>query len=141
MMKDEFAKSLARHLLDYYGRVPSASILARDFNFRVGIEGTQISQETARRWIRGISMPELDKLQVLVDWLNLEMGFLGQKINDQSSEASSTSNGGSTRPVNQVEAALLQVFRETDLRGKRSILALADALIPGAIPPSALARN
>jgi hypothetical protein len=86
-------------------------------------------------------MPELDKLQVLVDWLNLEMGFLGQKINDQSSEASSTSNGGSTRPVNQVEAALLQVFRETDLRGKRSILALADALIPGAIPPSALARN
>jgi len=35
----------------------------------------------------------------------------------------------------------LQVFRETDLRGKRSILALADAIIPGAIPPAALARH
>jgi hypothetical protein len=140
-MKEEFAKSLARHLLDYYGRVPSASILARDFNFRAGIEGSQISQETARRWIRGISMPELDKLQVLVDWLNLEMSFMGRRVDDKGLEPNSTSNGGSTRPINQVEAALLQVFRETDLRGKRSILALADAIIPGAIPPSALARN
>jgi hypothetical protein len=140
-MKEEFAKSLARHLLDYYGRVPSASILARDFNFRVGVEGSQISQETARRWIRGISMPELDKLQVLVDWLNLEMSFMGRRVDDKGLEPNSTSNGGSTRPINQVEAALLQVFRETDLRGKRSILALADAIIPGAIPPSALARN
>jgi hypothetical protein len=140
-MKEEFAKSLARHLLDYYGRVPSASILARDFNFRAGVEGSQISQETARRWIRGISMPELDKLQVLVDWLNLEMGFMGRRVDDKGLEPNSTSNGGSTRPINQVEAALLQVFRETDLRGKRSILALADAIIPGAIPPSALARN
>jgi len=140
-MKEQFAKSLARHLLDYYGRVPSASILARDFNFRVGTEGSQISQETARRWIRGISMPELDKLQILVNWLNLEMSFLGRRIDDKELVMNSTSNGGSTKPVNQVEAALLQVFRETDLRGKRSILALADAIIPGAIPPSALARN
>jgi hypothetical protein len=140
-MKEQFAKSLARHLLDYYGRVPSASILARDFNFRVATEGAQISQETARRWIRGISMPELDKLQVLVDWLNLEMSFMGRRIDDTGLELNSTSNGGSTKALNQVEAALLQVFRETDLRGKRSILALADAIIPGAIPPVALARH
>jgi hypothetical protein len=86
-------------------------------------------------------MPELDKLQVLVDWLNLEMSFMGRRIDDKGLELNSTSNGGSTKALNQVEAALLQVFRETDLRGKRSILALADAIIPGAIPPAALARH
>ncbi len=76
-MKDQFAKTLSRYLLEYYGRIPSASILARDFNLRTGTHVAQISPETARRWIRGLSMPEMDKLQVLVDWLHLEIRFLG----------------------------------------------------------------
>ncbi len=46
--------------------------------------------------------------------------------------------GGSARVLNPVELALVQAFRETDLRGKRILLALAEALVPGMIPPSAL---
>ncbi len=42
------------------------------------------------------------------------------------------------RNINTVELALLQVFRETDLRGKRILLAIAETLVPGMIPPSAL---
>jgi hypothetical protein len=37
-----------------------------------------------------------------------------------------------------VEQALLQAFRETDIRGKRILLTLAETLVPGMIPPSAL---
>ena len=146
-MKDLFSKALAQQLLQYYGRIPSASIFARDFNFRIPPEMNPISQETARRWIRGISLPEMDKLKLLGQWLGLEMGFLGAMgVNDaidHNHEAAlnpSTSNVGVGKNLNQVEIALLQAFRETDLRGKRSLLAHADALIPGLIPPSALSR-
>ena len=89
----------------------------------------------------------MDKLKLLSEWLGLEMGFLGAigtagtlgAINE-SHQNQPTSNVGMGKNLNQVELALLQAFRETDLRGKRSLLAHADALIPGLIPPSALSR-
>ena len=139
-MKDQFAKNLARQLLGYYGRIPSASILARDFNLRAGEGMRTISQETARRWIRGMSLPELDKLQILSQWLNLEMGFFATPEETIDLKQHSTLHVGKERPINQVEFALLQAFRETDLRGKRILLAVAESLIPGVIPPSALAK-
>jgi hypothetical protein len=40
-----------------------------------------------------------------------------------------------------VEQALLQAFRETDIRGKRILLTLAETLVPGMIPPSALQKR
>jgi hypothetical protein len=45
---------------------------------------------------------------------------------------------GKSRISNPVEQALLQAFRETDIRGKRILLTLAETLVPGMIPPSAL---
>ena len=137
-MKDQFAKTLSRYLLEYYGRIPSASILARDFNLRTGTHVAQISPETARRWIRGLSMPEMDKLQVLVDWLHLEIGFLGSSVQSPANSTNSTLDVGKSRISNPVEQALLQAFRETDIRGKRILLTLAETLVPGMIPPSAL---
>lgn len=54
-----------------YGKVPTASALARDFNLRAhGIE--PITQESARRWMRGVSIPEEDRLRILVEWLQLD---------------------------------------------------------------------
>jgi hypothetical protein len=73
------------------------------------------------------------------------MGFLGaigalsgNGVGKEYNANQSTSSVGVGKNLNQVEIALLQAFRETDLRGKRSLLAHADALIPGLIPPSAL---
>ena len=140
-MKDQFAKNLARQLLEYYGRIPSASILARDFNLRADEGLRAISQETARRWIRGMSLPEFDKLQVLAQWLNLDVAFFPASSQAIDPDQNSTSYVGKQRPTNQVEFALLQAFRETDLRGKRILLAVAESLIPGVIPPSALAKS
>ena len=137
-MKEQFAKTLSRHLLDYYGRIPSASVLARDFNLRAAGGVAHISPETARRWIRGLSMPEMEKLQVIVDWLHLEVGFLANAAPSLGRPKDSTSGVGQSRSLNPVESALLQAFRETDTRGKRMLLAIAETLIPGMIPPSAL---
>jgi transcriptional regulator with XRE-family HTH domain len=137
-MKAQFAKTLSRHLLDYYGRIPSASVLARDFNLRAGGKVPPISPETARRWVRGLSMPEMEKLQVIVDWLHLEIGFLSSTAENPAGQHDSTLSVGQSRPLNATELALLQTFRETDIRGKRILLTIAETLIPGMIPPAAL---
>lgn len=137
-MKDQFSKTLARYLLDYYGRIPSAAILARDFNLRSHNQIAPISAETARRWIRGVSMPEMEKLAILAEWLHMEVGFLRQTEASPAARGDSTSHVGLGRSLNPVEQALIQAFRETDVRGKRILLGVAETLVPGMIPPSAL---
>lgn len=128
-LKSRFSASLNTQLLSYYRRIPSASILARDFNMRAQGSISPITQETARRWIRGLSMPEMDKLQILAQWLELDINLnlnpipTGQEINPSQDRRKKTVS------LNEVEAQLLQVFRETDVRGKRVLLAVARSLM------------
>jgi hypothetical protein len=71
-IKENFSAHLRTSLkAQYKGRLPSAAILARDFNLRA-YEASPISGESARRWMRGICLPEEDRLRVLVNWLNLD---------------------------------------------------------------------
>jgi plasmid stability protein len=71
-VKDEFAALLRNALKDRRGRMPSAAAVAREFNLRAnGIE--PVTQESVRRWLRGISMPEEQKMAILVSWLNLDL--------------------------------------------------------------------
>lgn len=46
------------------------AVLEREFNLRYW--GRPISFQAVRRWLRGESLPEQDKLVVLADWLNLD---------------------------------------------------------------------
>lgn len=69
-IKDTFSSSLRNCLSEYYGKIPSAATFARDFNLRA-YGTTPITQESARRWMRGVSLPEEDRLRVLIDWLGL----------------------------------------------------------------------
>jgi hypothetical protein len=130
-LKNLFAKELNRQLLEYYGRIPSAAVLARDYNLRAA-NAPQISQEAARRWIRGLSIPEMDKIHILVNWLGLDPNFMRSAEDPVQSNYQKQSNN-----QNSLEQALLQVFRETDGRGKQLLINVANTLIPGKIPPSA----
>lgn len=69
-IKERFAALLRDSLRAEYGRIPSAAVVAREFNLRAH-GTTPISQESARRWIRGVSLPEEERLRVLVNWLDL----------------------------------------------------------------------
>ncbi len=69
--KARFSKALNFALLNKFGRVPTANSLANQFNFRAeGIAG--VTRETARKWLTGQAIPEVAKLIVLVDWLELD---------------------------------------------------------------------
>jgi hypothetical protein len=65
-----FQKALNLGLHNKFGKIPSSTEIANNFNLRA--YGTKtISRETARKWKSGITFPEPANLQVLVDWLNL----------------------------------------------------------------------
>ena len=69
--KVRFSKALNIALIHKFGRVPTANSLANQFNFRA--EGmTGVTRETARKWLAGQAIPEVSKLIVLVDWLELD---------------------------------------------------------------------
>jgi hypothetical protein len=127
-MKLAFSKELSRRLIEYYGRMPSASVVSRDFNLRAK-DVSAISQETARRWMRSLSLPEIERLQVLVEWLGLDMSFLTTRSNPSEEPAYSgperRSKGVTLDPL---EAFLLKCFKETDARGKHCLINLAKSL-------------
>ena len=65
----KFAQVLIQHLIKKYNKVPSGYFFANQFNLRA--QGTStITAETARKWIKGISVPEIDRFKVLIDWLD-----------------------------------------------------------------------
>jgi hypothetical protein len=70
-VKENFSALLRNSLKDRYGRLPSAAVLAREFNLRA-YNTTPISGESARRWLRGVCLPEEERLRILVNWLNLD---------------------------------------------------------------------
>jgi hypothetical protein len=127
-MKLAFSKEFSRKLIEYYGRMPSASVVSRDFNLRAK-DIAPISQETARRWMRSISIPEIEKLQVLVEWLELDLAFVTQKRGGNS-EIEYRGNERRTKGValDPLEAFLLKSFKETDARGKHCLIKLAKSL-------------
>lgn len=80
-LKDTFSRSLRKCLCQHYGRVPAAAIIAKDFNLRAyGVD--PITQESARRWIRGISIPEEDRLRILMEWLSLDFNEILRSNNN-----------------------------------------------------------
>lgn len=62
---------LTEALMNKYGELPSASKFADQFNLRAH-GTTTITRETARKWMLGLVVPEIDKLSILVKWLNIE---------------------------------------------------------------------
>lgn len=92
---DALVESLRKH---YGGRIPSFSTIARDFALHSPAGLAPISAETPRKWIRGESLPSLERLQTLALWLgpeileSLNKKFLGKASFRANSQTSSTSD-------------------------------------------------
>lgn len=62
------------------GFEPRPSVLEREFNLRYW--GKPVSFQGVRRWLRGESMPEQDKLIVLAEWLQVSPHYLRFGVDD-----------------------------------------------------------
>jgi hypothetical protein len=84
-LRNSFSLALTNGLLIRYQRIPSAAFVAREFNLRAP-NTEPITQESARRWLRGMAIPGLDKLLVLRAWLELDLNAIGAPIIDSERE-------------------------------------------------------
>ena len=83
-LKNRFSKIFRDSLKERYGKLPSANCVARDFNL-IAYDINPVTQETVRRWMRGISMPEDVKLKVLANWLHLDLNSIFNIPNQNTS--------------------------------------------------------
>ena len=83
---NEFSGLLNKCLVKKYKKTPSANFVANQFNFRANGSST-ITSETARKWMRGIAVPEIDRFIVLIHWLEFQPGQIfgiEDKLNQRS---------------------------------------------------------
>lgn len=103
--EQRFAQSLTNALKAYYrGRLPSFSVIARDFALRAP-HLKHLSGETVRKWIRGSCLPHFSRMQVLEEWLG---------VNFNNLDKPTTANGHQIEAyqLNSVEPA--KVIHTTD---------------------------
>ena len=70
-LQKRFQRLLLARLTARYGRVPTCSRLARDFSL-IAADVAPISNETARKWLRGDVMPHASRLKILCTWLDFD---------------------------------------------------------------------
>jgi hypothetical protein len=150
--KSAFSRLLRECLISRYGKLPSASFVAREFNIRAyGCE--PITQESARRWLRGLSIPTGNRLGVLQAWLKFDLNQLFSPAS-QYQEASllgattATSRGQSTAredlpqsPSNQSDE-FLKIWNDLSIAQKSALFVIAHQLREVTQnPPSAPAQQ
>jgi len=71
-LEERFSAALKGAVCFRYGKLPSIAFLTIQFNRRTD-QANGVSQESFRRWIRGLSMPSYANLQVIAEWLDLDI--------------------------------------------------------------------
>jgi PAS domain-containing protein len=72
-MLERFSIALRSGLVNKFSRIPTAQKFSNEFNLR---SENPITRETARKWINGLTMPESERLLVLIQWLNLNSDYV-----------------------------------------------------------------
>ena len=126
-IKFSFSNTLRQALRRRFRKIPSNAVIAREFNLRSHSAKT-ISQESVRRWLLGLSLPEYSHLQVLVRWLGIDTNSLFQ--------TESVSLHGPPSKANIIEESLLPELRiwnrhlsELHPKHRQPIITLVDNLL------------
>jgi hypothetical protein len=134
-VKSEFAHLLRECLKQRYGRVVPAAFLALEFNLRAR-DCEPITQEAARRWLNGISMPEERKLRLLVSWLNIDLSHCF--ANPKSSESNNHSAIGYNNSQDYEAYKWITKIRELSAPDQKLIKILIKKLHASAIRSGSL---
>ena len=125
-LRDAFATALANGLRQRYRSVPTAAFVSKEFNRRAHATEA-ITQESARRWLRGLAVPDLAKLLVLRSWLDLDLNALAMPIVDAQKKADVEVTGDALarqgefiRTTQTIKLALQALMTEIERLGPKS---------------------
>lgn len=126
-MKEQFARSLRESLRVRYGKVPSAAVVARDFNLRAyGV--APITQESARRWMRGESFPSPKHLGILINWLgvSLEPAILTPQRQTHTNAANGEQTAYYISPMPASDERIIRLFASLNPEQKIAVVNLIE---------------
>ena len=127
-MKEMFAQTLRECLKARYGKLPSAATVARDFNLRAyGV--SPITQESARRWMRGEAFPKPEYLEILLSWLgvSLDAAILTPEKRVHTPHAFDMGGGlGYITPMNPAEEHMTRLFITLNPEQKKVVMELIE---------------
>jgi transcriptional regulator with XRE-family HTH domain len=123
----KFEQSLRTGISRKLGRQISAQRFANQFNLRA--HGTDtISRETARKWMRGTTIPDYERLSVLVEWLELDpLEFLADENAKENRALLNEANVLMSDKSKRVEA-LMQIAKTLDPQSQEALFIAAWAL-------------
>lgn len=99
------------------GYEPRPSVLEREFNLRY--MGRPLTFQAVRRWLRGDSLPEQDKLQVLADWLNIEPHAL--RFGEQATQKIQGKRGQWESALKGEEREVLQAYLDLPIEQRKIV--------------------
>ena len=109
------------------GYEPRPGVLEKEFNTRYW--GRSVTFQAVARWLKGLSIPEQDKLQVLAEWLKVEPHIL--RYGEQSTLSIQTRKKRWDEAISGPEREVLEAFITLPAEQKKVaravILALAKA--------------
>lgn len=117
----KFSHVLQQKLIERFGKIPSANHLANQYNLRA--HGTApITQEAARRWIKGLSIPQVDRFQILSLWLGIRPEeFLTNSLEKKRSNPDSV--------ISHDETRLISMFRNLNLSEQNALQVAAKTMV------------
>ena len=117
----KFSHVLQQKLIERFGKIPSANHLANQYNLRA--HGTPpITQEAARRWIKGLSLPQVERFQVLSIWLGIKAEeFLTNSTEKKLTNQDSVNSHDETR--------LISMFRNLNLSEQNALQVAAKTMV------------
>lgn len=119
VLRLNFSNALRTALVNRMGKMPSSTHFANQFNFRAH-GTTAITRETARKWVTGQAIPEIERLNILIEWLELDPNkFLASG----SSQAPETGTGDDL-----IIETILELLRTMDHKTRSVVLITAWAL-------------
>jgi hypothetical protein len=141
-VKHNFSKALRNSLKQAYGGLmPATTTVARDFALK-SPHLSHVSAETIRKWMRGICLPHVSRMHVLIDWLGPALNepfekpvialHLASQRPSQSIAKKGNGHNGKARPNNEDQAThdeLIAILEKLTEKECQSILAIAKLLI------------
>ena len=121
--KLNFSQHLTEVLLVKYKKQVSVVFFVNQFNLRAYGTNT-IAYEIGRKWLKGIAVPQLSKMKVLIDWLGLDPNylFMGKEVSSGQSKTSITDNITlihSAQDGRHLPQCIQEIYEELDINSQR----------------------
>ncbi len=129
----KFGTELNKKLKLKFGKKISSAKFADQFNLRAYGTST-ITRETARKWLNGECIPDLDKFPVLIEWLDLDVSKIIQSNSKEKEYVA-------TRDDYDLLNELFYLFNEFDIETRKIAILIAGLITKNEMKPSPHQNN